>query len=874
MPFPSRLKPALRAAVLSAACAHIAHAASLLADGDTVAPEVMPDAAIMPLVPNIQGFPTYTAGQAVSTAVSPDGQTLAILTSGYNRLEDSTGNNIQGASNEYVLLYNITAEPPMLRQVLELPNTYVGIAFGSDDHALYVSGGVDDDVHCFVRIGAIWTPAGAPLALGHKPDAANPFNQGGIGINTKPETAGLAVTADGKTLVAANFTDDSISVITLATGDITEVPLRPGLINPADTGKPGGEYPFAVAIAGNATAYVSSVRDREIDVVDLTRTPMLTTRIKLPGNPLKMILNKSATRLYVATDNADAIEMIDTGTGKLIGAIPVLAPPGLAPVAEQYRGASPTSLALSPDEKTLYVTDGGTNALAVIDLTAATPAVTGLIPTGAWPSALSLSKDGSDFYVVSEGGPAGPNPGNCATNAYSATRYAKCAGANQYILQLNKSDLQFGPIPTGAALDAATAQVSKDDHFASAPSKTDTAMMAFLHSHIRHIVYIIRENRSYDQVLGDLGEGDGDPPLTEFGAAVTPNAHALAANFVDLDHFMASGDVSGDGWAWSTQARAAALDKIDFPIIAGGRGLTDDRDGMNRNIDTAIPTAGGRALAFPAYTHILPDSADVLPGTASLTAPDSPDGDPGRGYLWDAALRAGLSVENYGFALDLTRTTLPAAQGGIPETEDPYAAHTQVAFPADAALAPFTDIYFHGFDNKFPDFDREAEWAREFAAQVRNDDMPNLTLLRLMHDHLGAFSSAIDGLNTPDAQMADNDYALGKVIDAVAHSPYASSTLIFVVEDDAQDGADHIDAHRSLAFVIGPYVRHHAVISDDYSTVNVLRTIEDILDIDHLSIHDALQPPMTGLFDPKQSAWTYHAVIPTALGATTLPLSP
>jgi DNA-binding beta-propeller fold protein YncE len=873
VPFPRRFKFAA-AAILLAAPAHAAPAAALLADGDAITPEAVPDATFTPLTPNLPGFPNVTAGQAVSTAISPDGQTLAVLTSGYNRLEDAAGNDIPAASNEYVFIYNISAGAPLLRQVIVLPNTYAGIVFGPDDHSLYVSGGVDDDVHAIVRTGAIWSPAGAPIALGHKPDAKNPFNQGGVGIDTPPETAGLAVTADGKTLIAANFTNDRLSVITLATGAITEVPLRPGLINPADTGKPGGEYPFAVAIAGNATAYVGSARDREIDVVDLTGTPSLTTRIKLPGTPLKMILNKSATRLYVATDNADAVEMIDTAADKLIGAIPVLAPPDLLKLSQQYRGASPDSLALSPDEKTLYVTDGGTNALAVIDLTASPPAVTGLIPTGAWPTAVSISKDGTYFYVVNAAGPAGPNPGNCATNAYSAARYAVCAGANQYILQLTKAGLLSGPMPTGAALDAATAQVANNDHFAAAPSKTDTAMMAFLHAHIRHIVYIIRENRSYDQVLGDLGEGDGDASLTEFGAAVTPNAHALAQQFVDLDHFMAAGDIAGEGWAWSTAARAAAFDMLDFPITAAGRGLTDDRDGMNRNIDTAIPTAAGRALAFPAYPHILPDAPDALPGTANLTAPDSPDGDPGRGYLWDAALRAGLTVRDYGFALDLTRATLPVAQGGIPEIEDPYAAQTQVAFPADAALAPFTDIYFRGFDNKFPDFDREAEWAREFAAQIRNDDMPNLTLLRLMHDHLGAFSSAIDGLNTPDAQMADNDYALGKVIDAVAHSPYAASTLIFVVEDDAQDGPDHIGAHRSLAFVIGPYVKQHAVIATPYSTVNILSTIEDILGIDHLSIHDALQPPMTDLFDPKHPAWTYHALTPATLAATTLPVSP
>jgi YVTN family beta-propeller protein len=684
----------------------------------------------------------------------------------------------------------------------------------------------------------------------------------------------IGLTADGKRLLADNFYNDSLSIVTLAGGAIAEVQLRPGLINAADKGVPGGEYPFGLAIRGSDTAYISSVRDREIDVVSLTGTPALTARIKVPGNPLKMILNKAGTKLYVATDNADAVEVIDTNTNKIVASIPTIAPPATLSMAERYRGVDPNGLALSPDGKTLYVTNGGTNSLAVIDLSAAKPAVVGLIPTGDLPNAVSISKDGKYFYVVNGRSTPGANPGNCSTNGYSASEYALCASANQYILQLSKAGFLSGPIPTGAALAKTTADVAANDHFGDMPSKTDEDTMAFLHKHIKHIIYIIRENRTYDQILGDLGKGNGDPSLAEFGATDTPNAHALAGGFVDLDNFYDVGEVSGNGWPWSTSAHESDMSAKNLSVNYAGRGLTYDWEGTNRNVDIAEPTLADREDEEPLYTVAFPtDPADVLPGTANIAAPDGPEGQVQKGYLWDAALRAGLTVRNYGFLEDLDRYSVPVVDGGIAEVEEPYATKYQVAFSANPTLLTRTDPYFRGFDTAYPDYWREQEWSREFLQQIAKNNMPNLTLLRLMHDHLGSFSTAIDGVNTPETEIADNDYAVGQVIQTVADSPYASSTLIFVVEDDAQDGADHVDAHRSEAYIVGPYVKQHAVISDHYSTVNFLRTIEDILGIDHLSIHDAYQVPMTDVFDEKQASWSFTAKVPAPLSATTLPIA-
>jgi hypothetical protein len=231
-------------------------------------------------------------------------------------------------------------------------------------------------------------------------------------------------------------------------------------------------------------------------------------------------------------------------------------------------------------------------------------------------------------------------------------------------------------------------------------------------------------------------------------------------------------------------------------------------------------------------------------------------------------------VRNYGFFQDLVRYQAPAQFGGLPPLRNPFSTNTQVAFPTDPALLPLTDLFFRGFDDQLPDFYRYQEWAREFDLQVANHSFPAFELVRFMNDHTGSFSTAIDGVNTPELQQADNDYAVGLLIQKIANSPYASNTLVFVLEDDAQDGPDHVDAHRSTGYVAGAYVKHGQVVSTRYATVNMLRTIEDILGTEHLSLHDAGVPPMTDVFDIRQGPnWSYTAVPSALLLATQLPIT-
>jgi hypothetical protein len=473
------------------------------------------------------------------------------------------------------------------------------------------------------------------------------------------------------------------------------------------------------------------------------------------------------------------------------------------------------------------------------------------------------------MYVVNGKSPTGPNPKFCY--GLTKAKQNQCNASEQYNLQRIKAGLQSFPTPTSGALQALTQQVAVNNDFKSELTAADADKFAFLRAHIKHIIYIIKENRTYDQVLGDLEVGNGDPKLTEFPEAITPNLHQLARSFVTLDNFYDTSEVSYDGWSWSTSARAPDVVEKQAPVNYAGRGLSYDSEGTNRGINIALPTLAERLKANPST----PADPDDLPGPANVAAPDSPEGEHGTGYLWNGALRKGLSVRNYGFFVDGSRYG-DDGQGEkryqIPLLLNPAPSHTQVAFPADASLQKLTDIYFRGFDNNFPDYYRFKEWEREFDTKYSNQGLPNLLLMRLMHDHTGSFATAILGVNTPELQVADNDYAVGLVAQKIAGSRYEDDTLIFAIEDDSQDGGDHVDSHRSIAFVIGPYVKHRAVVSTPYTTLSLLRTMEEILGIGSLNLNDASSKAMADVFDTAQKTWSYTAIPSPMLARTQLPI--
>jgi DNA-binding beta-propeller fold protein YncE len=824
-----------------------------------------------PLLPNQLDASHFIAGQEKTTVLSPDGTTLLVLTSGFNRLADANGNGIPEYSNEYVFVFTVASGQPALRQVLQVPNTFDGMAFAPDGKTFYVSGGVDNNVHVFALGAAGWAESGAPIALGTAPV----FPNGG-----GAQAAGLAVNGDGTRLVIANYESDSISIIdTAARSIVATLDLRPGKLDQSSSGVPGGEFPYWVAIAGNSTAFVSSIRDREIVVVDFASAPRVAARIAVHGNPNRMLLSRAQTRLYVASDNADTVEIIDTHARRVIGRVNTTAPAG-ALDGTLPTGSSPNSLALSPDERTLYVTNGGANALAVIALNAGGQAqVRGLIPTGWYPNSVSVSRDGRTLYVVNGKSKEGPNPHNCTrpdTDETLASSYPPgCAvtnnwnGAqNQYILQESKGGLLVIPTPGRAELTRLTAAVASNDNFALALSGEERRVIEGLRRRIQHVIYIVKENRTYDQILGDLAGTNGDSDIAQFPQAITPNFHALAKNFVALDNFSCSGDVSMDGWQWSTGARTTDANEKAYIVNYSGRGLSYDSEGDVRNIISVWHTSiAARQLVDPS----IPNDPDLLPGPRNEVELDGPAGELGAGYLWDAALRAGKTLRNYGMFVD--------EPAGVALLGDPRSQNIEVAVPSNAALDPYTDKFYRGWETCVPDFYREQEWATEFdqyaakSDQAGKDMLPSLSLVRLPQDHMGCFGKSLAGVDVPETQQADNDYAVGRLIEKVAASRFANNTLIFVLEDDAQDGPDHVDARRSTGYVVGPYVRHGAVVSTPYNTVSMLRTIEDLLGLEHLNLHDSGARPMTDVFDLRQSEWTFTAVPSRVLrSATTLPL--
>ena len=848
-------------------------AAEITPTGQVLTPTAAPGGIFQPLNPGLPGDPAFTAGQASAVALSPNGKTLLILTSGFNRVFGPDGKFIAERSNEYVFVYDVTGAVPVKRQVVAVPNTFLGLAWAPAGDRFFFSSGVDDAVREYVGAPGAFT-AGRVFALGHK---------AGLGLGVKPEAAGLAVSPDGRCVLVANLQNDSVSLIDLVTGAVAEQDLRPGVIDRARAGQAGGTFPRAVAWVSNVRAYVASQRDREIIALAIgPGTVRVGARIKVAGQP-DALRRGAPGRLLAALDNTDAVAVIDTAANRVLETIPTYGPVEWA--SKGLGGAGSNALALSPDGATLLVTNGGENALAVValdrtarglrprrdrdDEKSSASRVVGAIPTGWYPTGVAVRPDGQQIYVVNGKSNTGPVPLTCRTNldAADASQFA-CQGVNQYVWQLEKAGFLTLPPPAPGALGALTRQVAVNNHVFAQPSAADAATLAFVRAHINHVIYVVKENRTYDQVLGDLDVGNGDPKLAVFPRAMTPNQHALARQFVDLDAFFDSGESSNTGWNWTVAGRTNDFTEREAPVNYAERGLQYDQEGTNRNINVGLATAAERRAVNPAASV----DPDILAGARDVAAPDGPDGAQGEGYIWDQALKAGLTVRNWGFYGDLTLYSGKLGPLRTPRDREPWKTGLKVFTPDKATLMAISDPYFRGFDQGFPDYWRFQEWAREFDGFVATGKAPNLMMVRLPHDHTGDFGEGIDGVNTVETELADNDYAVGLLVQKVAHGPFAKDTLIVVVEDDAQDGPDHVDAHRSIAFLAGPYVKQGAVVSHRYATVNLVRTIEAVLGLAPMGLNDALGEPMVDVFDTARADWTFDAIVPGVLRTTRLPL--
>jgi DNA-binding beta-propeller fold protein YncE len=874
------------------------------ATGKAITPEVATGAIFEELDPHLTSAPDRRPGGAAGVAVSPDGKRLAILTSGFPAYYDAKGNLVPEASTEYVFLYDISGGKPRQAQVLPVPNTFPGIAWASTGR-LFVSGGKDDVV---VEIADVAGKLGKTrtFTLGHN----HCLNAKADDVlwSCGPVAGDLAASPDGRSLLVTNVQNDSVSLIDLSLGKVVaEQDLRPGKVHSKDRGVPGGSYPRSVVWVSPRHAYVGGVRDREIISLEVAGDRVrVQGRFPVQGQPAALITNQGGSRLYVALDTTGQVAVYDTATDAFIEKFNVVAPPAVYDDSQLLGGANTNAMALTPDGRILLASNGGLNSVAIVRLSERASGeehavkrthlkrhvdqaergesdrsmVVGLVPTGWYPTGVATARDGSAWYIVNAKSPMGPNSGWCQepdalycdpktiVGTWNRSIWARngisyLLAKNAHVNQLEHSGFLTMPAPVPPReLARLTQQVARNNRFdkpeRSAPSER---LFSFLREHIKHVIYIMKENRSYDQILGDLEVGNGDRRLTLFPERISPNHHRIAREFVTLDNLLVTGEGSQNGayWTFAAQTNDFLEHEDTLSLVSAYTGeLGGFPYGENRGVDIEYGNASERRSADKDY----PDDPDILPGMRSVYDVDGPGGEEGAGYIWNAAIKRGVSVRGYGVFPRVFDVELPKNAG---------AEQRQGQNPGQT-LASYSD--FNWPTGSEPDSLRVKEWAREFDDFARRGSAPSLTLMFLGEDHLGNYAHTRYGVNTPETQMADNDYAVGMVVDSVANSPLAKDTLIITIEDDASDGPDHIDAQRTVALFAGPYLRQHAVVSTRYTTVNVVKTIEEVLGIGPISLNDALAEPMADIFDLAQAGWNYKAIVPDVLRSTQLPLPP
>lgn len=721
------------------------------------------------------GTQTTLGKLPTATALSPDGKLLLVLNTG-----DTDAQQLQAVDpGSHRVVQTLGYKAP--------DGLYAGVAFSPDGKHAYASAGGGNTIHTYAVNGQHLTEQ-APIALPTK-------NPAGQAVNTYP--AGLAVTPDGKRLVVADQQTDSASVVDLTTRQINTVPV--------------GHNPYAVALSPDGrTAYVSNQGANTLSALDVSGpTPKVTRTITVGTHPNRLAVDKRTGTVFAANSESDSVSVIPVGAPQ---STIDLAPYRGAPI-----GSNPDDLALSGDGSTLYVANSGNNDVDVVD--ARTGKVRGMIPTAWYPTSVTPSPDGRTLYVTNakglgagpNDGPGYPNPNSPVGDGYGAP--------DQYSGSMISGSLSTIAVPDDAQLARYSQQVVADDGFderdkvRNAVPNNPVPARAGDPSPIKHVIYVVKENRTYDQVFGSLGKGNGDPKLNLFGDDSAPNSRALQRRFVTLDNTYANAEISAQGWSWSVGANSNPYVEQTWAANYSNRNHPYDYEGGN------LATA--------------------------------PNRDPADAYIWDKLADKKIPFRNYGFY----------------ESDNKFNSGPQAP---DPRLVANSDPNFYGWDLKCPDsagtFTPETrcntridEWKREFAGYEAHNNLPTMQFLRLPNDHT---QTTKPGEPTPSAYVADNDYALGQLVDTVSHSKDWASTAIFVVEDDAQDGPDHVDAHRMPAQVISPYTQTGKVDSTHYSTVSVLRTIEQLVGLGPLTQFDAQATPMFNSFTNKPDFTPYTAVKP------------
>ena len=858
------------------------------------------------------------------------GRFLIAVNSGYGLQFNAASNRGQ----QSLSVIDLNAKPAAVVQNVYFPSPQsvnVGVVFASrpeedGSYPLYVSGGFENKIWIFRFNPQNQTPI-TPASPGPNTTVEAPFIDvtGFASATNSPRynndrppvyPSGIALEGHYRLFVANNL-DDSLGIIQDLRGarKLIRVNLR----------RTGGEaqflYPYSVVVVPRkpdspilTKVYVSCWNDNSIAVVDPANARVIS-RVQVGRHPTTMLLNPWETRLYVANSNDDSVSVIDTISDKEIERISVRLTEAVP------RGNSPEGLALHGDD--LYVANAHSNSVAVVELSAKAlgdaraeetrSTVRGFIPTGQYPSAVAVV--GETIFIGNGKGTGVQNSSVIVDNSGRVPnapneRFPVGTGLSgkqggQYSGSIVVGNISAVKTPDDPALSRYTQQVMRNNGLLGPrQSRLFTGR-----SPIKHVIYVIKENRTYDQMFGDVeksGDGtkaDGDPTLAIFGAGeaaarpdgqrqdVSPNHRALALRFGLLDRFFVNSEASPDGHNWSTAAFSTDYVDKAFRWHYSRRGRSYDYEGFNR-LPNYEPVRGAPSMFGPTVktedvANFMRRFIPYLHGTRDVAEPETL-------YLWDAAARAGLTYRNYGeFVATLSEADIKEIRENRSKSY-PDVTPTVSAFPTKKSLEGQFNSEFRNFDmrtadaittdsyraaketnanplisnsnadSRFRGNSRMGVWLQEFQtfaaerAAGTADRLPNLSIVRLGNDHT-------DGVGvrrpTPQFYVADNDYALGLLVEAVSNSPYWKDTCIAVVEDDAQDGPDHVDAHRSVALLISAYNRPGALIHEFHNTVSLIRTIELLLGIEPMNQLDATATPIN-IFRAEPDLRPYKVLLP------------
>ena len=705
----------------------------------------------------------------MSSLLSKDGRFLVVLNGGYNPPSLSVLDTKDG--------HEVGRTPVV--------DAWLGLSLAPNGRTLWASGGSQASVYEFsFDANGKLTPARTFEIVKGAARSAHDF----IGD--------VAIDPEGHLLYAGDLYHDAIVVVNTQSGIV---------IDHFKTGR----RPYRILFNPDGKSfYVTSWADGSLYHHQTSDGAVLQT-LRLGAHPTDMVWRDRATRAEVGdgdddaqkpsfkarifvsaanTNNVYSVGVSDGGDLRIVETINVSTTPN------HPLGMTPSALALSGDQSRLYVVCSNANAAAVVDVTQARSQVLGFVPTGWYPTAAAALADGRLVVLNGKGSRSYPNPKGPSPAA------KQNRGEIEYVAHIQIGSASFIPALTDDSLAGYTAEVKSNSPYTD--EKLDE-IPAGIPAAIQHVIYIVKENRTYDQVLGDLGKGEGDPSLCLFKENVSPNHHKLAREFVLFDNFYVNSDVSADGHNWSTSAIANDFVEKMWPSNYG-----------HRNPNYGFE--GGEPAAYPPA-----------------------------GYLWTNAASAGVSMRNYGYWVE--------------NKKEPGPDGMQIQTVLDPTLAKVTNLKYRSFDLDYPDVKRAQTFLDDLAQFGSTNQMPSLIFLRLGNDHT---SGTAPGKIAPLAAFADNDYALGMIVEGVSRSKFWGSTAIFVVEDDAQDGPDHVDSHRSPAFLISPYTHTGAIDSNMYNTTSVLRTMELILHLRPMTHFDAAARPMFASFSQQASTTPYQAEKP------------